>query len=150
MKKKLAIISVSLLLILSCIGNLYLFRKAQSPTIYLHIGIPDFDNQGNITSIYYTAVDNRKDTDTILLAMINAGSADPSTVPQGQPDAMIMMRYQAMGYQYQLWFLEDAVILGTSPSYEVTYRMIHDDHTQVVTLLKDLVKNAEKDSFFPK
>ncbi|MBR6596246.1 MAG: hypothetical protein IKK72_06745 [Oscillospiraceae bacterium] len=144
MKRKILIISLCFVLLLVCIGSIFLYRKATSPTILLQVGIPNFDSEGNITSIWLDAVlDNRQDTDTILLAMINARRIDPPAVTEELPDAIMMISYQAMGFQYQIWFLEDSVIIGTDPNYQVEYRMIYNDHTEVVSLLKKLVNNIK-------
>ena len=144
MKQKLLILSLCLALLLVCIGSIFLYRKANAPTILVQVGIPNFDTEGKITSIRLDPVlDNRKDTDTILLAMIHARRIDPPAVTEELPDAIMMITYQAMGFQYQIWFLEDSVIIGTDPNYQVEYRMIHNDHTEVVTLLKNLVNNIK-------
>ena len=145
MKRNILILTLCIVLLFTCIGCIYLYRKATSPTICLQIGIPNFDNEGNITSIWLDAVlDNRQDTDTILLAMINARKVDPPAVTAELPDAIMMVYYQEMGFRYQMWFLEDYVIVGTDPNYEVEYRMIYNDHTDVVTLLLKLVNNLKK------
>ena len=144
MKQKLLILSLCLALLLVCIGSIFLYRKANAPTILVQVGIPNFDTEGKITSIRLDPVlDNREDTDTILLAMIHARRIDPPAVTEELPDAIMMISYQAMGFQYQIWFLEDSVIIGTDPNYQVEYRMIHNDHTEVVTLLKNLVNNIK-------
>ena len=144
MKKRILILSLCLALLLVCIGSIFLYRKANAPTILVQVGIPNFDTEGNITSIRLDPVlDNRQDTDTILLAMIHARRIDPPAVTEELPDAIMMVYYQAMGFEYQIWFLEDSVIIGTDPDYQVEYRMIHNDHTEVVTLLKNLVNNIK-------
>ena len=139
MKKHHLLICLSVLLVLSIALNCFLILKPGSPSLYLQIAKPmDFDENGEIASEYQILLENREQTEIILLSMINAQPIPEEEAPTALPDGRIWIRYQGTGYPYQLWFYEDCIILGNEIN---TYRKIQNDHNNPVPLIKELVES---------
>lgn len=138
------VLLIGLLILLLIFGNCFFMIKAKTPSVSIQVGIPlGFDDSGNTTSVYYSQIENKENTDIVLLAMVNAVPLSEESYPESNPDAMITVRYGATGYPYQVWFTEDSAILGnTGPDAEF-YKVCHNDHTEVIPLLKDLVNQLK-------
>lgn len=135
---------VGLLILLLVFSNCFFIIKANMPSVFVQVGIPlGFDDFGNTTSVYYNQIGNREETDIILLAMVNAIPLSEEAFPQGNPDAMIVVRYGATGYPYQVWFTEDSVIFGNRGPDLEQFKEFHNDHTEVIPLLKNLVNQLK-------
>lgn len=145
MRKRLPIILVTvlvLLLALDCVHNHFISKKSE---LWIQVGIPvSFDEAGEVSAIYFDSfLKNQKETDIILLAMINARPLSADSVPDAPPDAVITVRYEATGYPYYVWFGDNSIIFGNGSEYKEVW----NDHTNVVGLLKnitDSLKNNQK------
>ena len=147
MKKYWKPILVSVLIILLLIGNVYFYKQANTPTIHLHAGIPlSFDEEGNIQSQYFKLITNKEQTDTLLLALINSLPVTEENYPNGNPDATLTVSVGGVGYPYDVWFTEDSVIWGKKGPDLEFYKVFYNDHTNVIPLLKSLLKEIEEHS----
>lgn len=135
---------IGLLILLLVFSNGFFIIKARTPSIFIQVGIPlDFDDSGDVTSIYYSQIENKENTDIILLAMVNALPLQEEEFPQTHPDATIVVGYNGVGYPYQVWFTEDSVIVGNHGPDLVQFKEFYNDHTGVIPLLKDLVNQLK-------
>ena len=140
MNRKIKLLLSGLLILVLLMGNIFIFTKANKPTIWIQVGVPlSFDKAGNGASTYFRMVKNKTETDIILLAMVKAIPLTESEFPQGRPDATILVGYKGTGYPYQVWFSEESVIIGNSGPDAKFFKEIHNDHTDVIPLLKNLV-----------
>lgn len=140
MNRKIKLLLVGLVILVLLMGNIFFFTKVNKPTIWIQVGVPlSFDDEGDIASTYFRMIENKTETDIILLAMVNAIPLTESEFPQSRPDATILVGYRGTGYPYQVWFTEESVIIGNSGPDAKFFKEIHNDHTDVIPLLKNLV-----------
>ena len=147
MQKKWRIVIPCVLILLLLVG-IVCCKKAEKSAIHIQIGVPvSFDEAGSPSAIYYDTDINRKDTEIVLLAMVNALPLPQEEYPTGPCDAMIVVRYQEVGYPYQVWFTEDSIIYGNKGPDREFYKEFHNDHTEVVSLIQNsakIIKNNQK------
>lgn len=137
-------ISACLLILLLIVCSVFFYVKANESEIHIQVGIPlQFDETGHPLTVYYDAVAEKQDARIILLAMVNAIPLLEEDFPEGNPDAMIVVRYEAVGYPYQVWFTEDSVIFGNYGPDAKYYKEFFNDHTNVIPLLKNIVNLLE-------
>lgn len=145
MKKSTIVICVSVILVLAIAGSLFLLFKPQEPSLFLQIGKPvQFDADGNIDGLQVFILEDREQTEIILLSMINAQPIPEDEPPTSQPDGRITVCYGGTGYPYQLWFFDDYIIFGNE---NTVCRKIFNDHNDPVPLIKELIGSIK--STFP-
>ena len=147
MKKRITVIVASvlvLLLALDCVHNHFFSHISD---LWIQVGIPiSFDEAGEVSATYYGAkLKDRQETDIILLAMVNAQTVPWDDIQDLKPDAMITLHYEAAGYTYKVWFLDDYVIFGNE---HAGCKAIQNDHTNVVPILKNLVEFLKNNQNF--
>ena len=141
MKKKTLLICVSLILVLTITGTLFLVLSPREPSLFLQIGKPvQFDIYGNISAEQVIVHTDRDSLDIILLSMINAKPIPEEEWPTSLPDGRITVRYGATGYPYEVWYYEDSIIFGRGNS---DYRRITNDHNEPVPLIKELIESIK-------
>ena len=145
MKKRALVLTVTVLALLVVATVVFFLSPSQRSSINIQVGIPvSFDDTGEVSAIYFDGfLKNQKETDIILLAMINARPLSADSAPASPPDGIITVRYEATGYPYYVRFGEDSVIYGNGSEC----KEIWNDHTNVVGLLKnitDSLKNNQK------
>lgn len=145
MKKSTIVICVSVILVLAIAGSLFLLFKPQEPSLFLQIGKPvQFDADGNIDGLQVFILEDRDQTEIILLSMINSLPVPESEFPTTVADGRITVHYGGCGYPYDVWFYEDSIIFGSGGN---DYRMIVNDHNEPVPLIKELIGSIK--STFP-
>lgn len=139
MKRSPLLIFLSILLVLSVALNCFLLLKPDSHDLYLRIAKPlSFDENGEIASEYQVMLEDREQTETILLSLINAQPVPAEEAPTARPDGRIWVGYQGTAYIYRLWFHDDYIIFGNENN---AYRKIQNDHNNPVPLLRELVES---------
>lgn len=137
MKRQPLLICLAILLILSIALNCCLFFKPAYPDLSLRIAKPlSFDENGKIASEYTIMLEDREQTEIILLSLINAQPIPEAEAPTALPDGRIWINYQATAYPYKLWFYDDFIIFGNESN---ACRKIQNDHNDPVPLIKELV-----------
>lgn len=137
MKKHTLLIVLTMLLLLSIGLNCY-FLWCGKPDLAVEISKPlSYDDNGGIASAYSVILDDRAQTEIILLAFVNALPTED--IPTSLPDGVVTVRYQATGYPYRIWFGESDIIIATVSG---TYRRISNDHNNPVPLIKELIQSA--------
>ena len=132
------------LILLLIISGAFLYMKYKESSIHIQIGIPlEFDEYGYPISSYYKEIEGYHNTKIILLAMVNAHPLQEADYPQGYSDAMIIVRYGAVGYPYHVWFTEDSVIIGNSGPDGHFFKEFYNDHTEVIPLLQNIVNSLK-------
>ena len=143
-KRTLTIVLCALLLVL-LVAAVFFIVKPEKSDIQIQIGIPSFDEAGEMTSMVVSPVLEDQDAvDNILLHMIHTVPVAEETVDGRQPDGIIVLFYQGMGWNHPVWLLEDSIILGSSNQDDPQLTQIHNDHMDIVPLLKSLIEEAAK------
>ena len=143
--KKSTLVVVSVILILAIIGGLFLLLRPEQPSLFLQIGKPvQFDADGNINSLQVFILEDREQTEIILLSMINSLPVPESEFPTAVADGRITVHYGGCGYPYDVWFCEDSIIFSNGST---DYRKIFNDHNNPVPLIKELIGSIK--STFP-
>lgn len=139
--KKSTLFVVSVILVLAIIGGLFLLLRPEQPSLFLQIGKPvQFDADGSISAEQVVVLEDRNQTEIILLSMINAQPIPEDEFPTSQPDGRITVRYGGTGYPYELWFFDDYIIFGNE---NTVCRKIFNDHNDPVPLIKELVESIK-------
>ena len=137
MKKSTIVICVSVILVLAIAGSLFLLLKPQEPSLLLQIGKPaQFDADGNINGLQVFILEDREQTEIILLSLINSRPVPESEFPTAVADGRITVHYGGCGYPYDVWFYEDSIIFSNGST---DYRKIFNDHNNPVSLIKELI-----------
>ena len=145
MKKSTIVICVSVILVLAIAGSLFLLLKPQGPSLFLQIGKPaQFDADGNISGLQVFVLEDREQTEIILLSLINSRPVPESEFPTAVADGRITVHYGGCGYPYDVWFCEDSIIFSNGST---DYRKIFNDHNNPVPLIKELIGSIK--STFP-
>lgn len=135
--KKSTLVVVSVILALAIIGGLFLLLRPEQPSLFLQIGKPvQFDADGNINSLQVFILEDREQTEIILLSMINSLPVPESEFPTAVADGRITVHYGGCGYPYDVWFCEDSIIFSNGST---DYRKIFNDHNNPVPLIKELI-----------
>ena len=140
MKKRLLIIGLCILLMLSNALNIFLFMRSEA-SLYIQIAKPlDYDQNGYISASYIHLLDDHESAQIILLSMLNARSIPENAYPTGLPDGAVTVCYKGTGYPYEMWFYEDYIIFGNEYA---AYKKIENDHNNPVPMLKELVASIK-------
>lgn len=136
MKRK-TLILFAIVLLLSLGLNCYFLLGADAPSLSIQIAKPlTFNDNGDIASTQTIMLEDRTQTDIILLAFINAQPIPTEDAPTAPPDGEITVRYQAVGYPYRLWFSGDDIIIATGSN---VFSKIQNDHNNPVPLIRELI-----------
>jgi len=148
MKKQSLTILLTVLVLLFTAVLFFFLSPYRGSSIEIQIGVPiSYDETGNVSAVSYgEMLENRQETDTLLLAMLNAQVAPWDAVPKEKPDALITVRYKEVGYVYSVWFWEDLVVFGNE---HTLCKAIRNDHTDVVPFLKNYVENLKNNQNNP-
>ena len=142
-------ILICFLISLLMISGAFLCMKFKESSIHIQIGIPlEFDEYGYPITSYYKEIEGYHNTKILLLAMVNALPLQEEDYPQSNSDALIMVRYGAVGYPYQVWFTENSVIFGNRGPDAAFFKEFHNDHTEVIPLLKNIVNSIKNSQNF--
>ena len=139
MKRPILLICLSILLVLSIALSCILLFRPDNSGLGIQLSKPlTFDDSGQVTSAYTVPLDDRTQTEIILLSFINAPPIPEDEAPTGLPDGVITVRYQATGYPYRIWIYDDHIIFGNESN---VYRRISNDHNDPVPLIKELIES---------
>ena len=141
MKRPRLLICLSILLILSIALNCCLLFRPDFPNLCLRIAKPlDFDENGEIAAEYSIMLEDREQTEIILLSLINAQPVPDAEAPTTLPDGLVWVHYQGTAYPYLLWFYDESIIFGNESN---AYRKIQNDHNNPVPLIKELIESID-------
>jgi len=147
MKKRLPKVFLCILLVLLIGSNIYFISKDMEPNIYVQIGLPHFNEESDVSAIEFTPILNQEDTNTILLAFMLARPMDSAQFPTDLPHGYLNVIYDACSYPHKMWLTEDSVIFETSTNDVVSFRQYHNDHNNVVPLLKEILETLKNPNF---
>ena len=144
MKKSFPKILLCLILVLSLGSNIYFISKYLEPSIYVQVGLPQYDAESNVTAtIVSPFLDNKDEINSLLLAFMLGGPMDESQFPTELPHGCIIINYKGCFYPYNIWITEDSVIFEVTTESAVSYREFHNDHNNVVALLHSLIDSLK-------
>ena len=148
MKKSLPKILLCLLLVLLIGSNVYFISKIMEPSIYVRVGLPQFNEESEHTAtIMSPIVEKQEDANAILLAFMLARPMEEDEFPTDLPHGYLVIYYENCGYPHKMWLTEDSVIFETSTEDMVSFRQFHNDHNNVVPLLKKMLENLKNPNF---
>ena len=137
MKRPFLLICLSILLVLSIALNCFFLFRTDSPDLSISLSKPlTFDDDREVSSAYTVSLDDRTQTEIILLSFINAQPVPAAEAPTSLPDGVITIRYQGTGYPYRIWFADDGIIISSGNDI---FRRISNDHTDPVPLIRELI-----------
>ena len=141
MKRPRLLICLSILLVLSIALNCFLLFKYDTSDLGIYLARPlSFEEDGSIASSYTISLENREQTEIILLSFLNAQPIPEEEAPTALPDGAIMVRYQGTAYPYRIWFHDDHIIIANNSN---AYRKIQNDHNNPVPLIKELIESID-------
>lgn len=148
MKKILPKILLCLVLILLISSNIFLLSKYREPSIHVQIGLPQFDEESKVSStIMSPFIEKKEDANTILLAFMLGRPMEEKEFPTDLPHAYLVVHYEGCSYPHRMWLTEDSVIFETSMNDIVSFRQYHNDHNNVVPLLKKMLDSIKNSNF---
>lgn len=148
MRKALPKILLCLLLVLLIGSNIYFISKAREPSILVRIGLPQFNEESEHTAtIMSPFIEKKEDINTILLAFMMGRPMEEELFPTDLPHAILVIHYDACSYPHRMWLTEDSVIFETSTNDVKSFRQFHNDHNNVVPLLKNILYSLKNNNF---
>ena len=145
MKKSLPKILLCLLLVILIGSNIYFISKVREPSILVRVGLPQFNEQSEHTAtIMSPFIEKKEDANAILLAFMLGRPVAEDEFPTDLPHGYLVIYYEGCGYPHKMWLTEDSVIFETSTNDLVSFRQYHNDHNNVVPLLKSLLDSLKK------
>ena len=88
----------------------------------------------------------KEDINTILLAFMMGRPMEEEQFPTDLPHAILVIHYDACSYPHRMWLTEDSVIFETSTNDVKSFRQFHNDHKNVVPLLKNILNSLKNNN----
>ena len=118
--------------------NVYLLSVSSPSLIVAITKTLTFDNNDEVGGAYTVVLDDRAQSDVILLSFLNAQPILAAEAPTSLPNGVITITYQGTSYPYRIWFAEDDIIISSGNDI---FRRISNDHTDPVPLIKELIES---------